>query len=253
MRRWGAPTSRCSPGAAPQLAAAVETGRLQQSLSAARERVIRAREEERRRLRRDLHDVLGPALAGVGLGLDAARSRALRDPEGADALIAEVQEEVRACVGSIRKIIEGLRPPILDERGLVAALQQQADLIAQRAPSVAVRVHGNAPEGLPAAVEVVAYLIGGEAVTNALRHATPARIDVTVAATDAELVLEVTDDGIGIPAAPTAGVGLASMAERADEIGGVLTVSALDGGGTRVTARLPLREAAGAAPGQAPR
>jgi signal transduction histidine kinase len=234
-------------GVAPQLAAAVETGRLQRSLARARERVVRAREEERRRLRRDLHDVLGPALAGVGLGLDAARSRARRDPEGADALIAEVQEEVRACVGSIRKIIEGLRPPALDERGLVAALHQQAELIAGRAPSVDVRVEGNAPAGLPAAVEVVAYLIGGEAMTNALRHATPGRIVVTVAATADELVLEVTDDGSGIPAEPAPGVGLASMAERADEIGGVLTVGPADGGGTRVTARLPLREAAGVA------
>jgi signal transduction histidine kinase len=232
-------------GAAPQLAAAVETGRLQRSLARARERLVRAREEERRRLRRDLHDVLGPALAGVGLGLDAARSRALRDPEGADALIAEVQEEVRACVGSIRKIIEGLRPPVLDERGLVAALQQQADVIAQRAPSVSVRVEGDPPEGLPAAVEVVAYLIGGEAMTNALRHATPRQIVVTVAATSDELVLEVTDDGRGIPDEPTAGVGLASMAERADEIGGLLTVSSPDVGGTRVTARLPLRETTG--------
>jgi signal transduction histidine kinase len=232
-------------GAAPQLAAAIETGRLQRSLARARERLVRAREEERRRLRRDLHDVLGPALAGVGLGLDAARSRALRDPEGADALIAEVQEEVRACVGSIRKIIEGLRPPVLDERGLVAALQQQADVIAQRAPSVSVRVEGDPPEGLPAAVEVVAYLIGGEAMTNALRHATPRQIVVTVAATSDELVLEVTDDGRGIPDEPTAGVGLASMAERADEIGGLLTVSSPDVGGTRVTARLPLRETTG--------
>ena len=233
-------------GAAPQLAAAIETGRLQRSLARARERLVRAREEERRRLRRDLHDVLGPALAGVGLGLDAARSRALRDPAAADALIAEVQEEVRACVGSIRKIIEGLRPPVLDDRGLVAALQQQADVIAQRSTSVSVRVAGDPPEGLPAAVEVVAYLIGSEAMTNALRHATPRRIDVTVATTPAELVLEVTDDGSGIPAEPTAGVGLASMSERADEIGGTLTVSAPEGGGTRVTAHLPLRETAGA-------
>ena len=85
--------------AAPQLAAAAETARLSRGLAAARERVVRAREEERRRLRRDLHDVLGPALAGVALGLDAVRLRARRDPEGADCLVAQVQEEVRGCVG----------------------------------------------------------------------------------------------------------------------------------------------------------
>lgn len=231
-------------GVAPQLAAAVETGRLQRSLARARDRLVRAREEERRRLRRDLHDVLGPALAGVALGLDAARSRAARDPAGADALIAQVQEEVRGCVRSIRKIIEGLRPAALDERGLVAALHQQADLIAARASSVAVHVEGEAPEGLPAAVEVVAYLIGSEAITNALRHADAHRIEVHVTATADELVLEVADDGSGMSAEPTEGVGLASMAERADEIGGVLTVATPPSGGTRVTARLPLRETA---------
>ncbi|HEV7211971.1 MAG TPA: sensor histidine kinase [Blastococcus sp.] len=228
-------------GVAPQLAAAAETGRLQRSLAAARERVVRAREEERRRLRRDLHDVLGPALAGVGLGLDAARSRARRDPDGADELIAQVQEEVRGCVGEIRKIIEGLRPPVLDERGLLGALQQQADLIGERSRDVRVRVHGDVPAGLPAAVEVGAYLIGQEAVANAVRHASAHAIDVTLTAGDADLVLEVGDDGTGLPAERRDGVGLSSMAERAGEIGGELLVAPGPAGGTVVTARLPLR------------
>ena len=224
-------------GVAPQLAAAAETVRLQHSLARARERVVRAREEERRRLRRDLHDVLGPALAGVGLGLDAVRSRAPRDPAGADELIVQVQDEVRACVGEIRKIIEGLRPPVLDERGLVGALHEHAERIASRA-DLRVTVDGADLPALPAAVEVVAYLIGQEALTNAVRHAGARHIAVTVRADDVELLLEVTDDGIGLPEQRRSGVGLHSMAERAAEIGGDVVVTS--GEGTRVRARLPL-------------
>jgi signal transduction histidine kinase len=224
---------------APQLAAAAETVRLQQSLARARERVVRAREEERRRLRRDLHDVLGPALAGVGLGLDAVRIRAQRDPAGADALIAQVQDEVRACVGEIRKIIEGLRPPVLDERGLLGALQQHAGLIADRA-DLRVTVEGADLPPLPAAVEVVAYLIGQEALTNAVRHAAARQISVAVSAGGSDLVLEVRDDGSGLPEQRRRGVGLLSMAERAEEIGGDLVVAGEAPRGTRVRVRLPL-------------
>jgi signal transduction histidine kinase len=249
--RRGEPLSRPDlevlAGVAPQLAAAAETVRLQASLARARERVVRAREEERRRLRRDLHDVLGPALAGVGLGLDAARSRAERDPAGADALIAQVQDEVRACVGEIRKIIEGLRPPVLDDRGLLGALQQHADLLTARAPGLRVEVTGAVPPGLPAAVEVVAYLIGQEAVTNAVRHAAAGRITVTLTPDDGDLLLEVRDDGRGLPEDPGGGVGLGSMRERAEEIGGSFAAGSAPDGGTRVAARLPLRTAVGVA------
>jgi signal transduction histidine kinase len=230
--------------AAPQLAAAAETARLQRGLAAARERIVRAREEERRRLRRDLHDVLGPALAGVGLGLDAARTRARRDLAGADELMAEVQQEVRGCVTEIRRIIDGLRPPALDERGLLGALQEQAELVSERTPGLAVSVRADGVAGLPAAVEVVAYLIGREALANAVRHAGARRIAVTLTAGERDLVLQVCDDGRGFTAPRPGGVGLESMTERAAEIGGRLTVEAPPDGGTRVVAALPLRAAA---------
>jgi signal transduction histidine kinase len=146
-------------GVAPQLAAAAETLRLHESLSAARERIVRAREEERRRLRSDLHDVLGPALAGVGLGIEAARARARRDPTGADELLADVQGEVRDAVTQMRRIVDGLRPPALDEMGLAAAISHQAGVVAQRCPQIRVAVDVPQLPALPAAVEVVAYLI----------------------------------------------------------------------------------------------
>jgi signal transduction histidine kinase len=176
---------------------------------------------------------------GWGLRLDAVSIRAPRNPAGADALIAQVQDEVRSCVGEIRKIIEGLRPPVLDERGLLGALQQHADLIADRAP-LRITVEGADLPPLPAAVEVVAYLIGQEALTNAVRHAAARHIAVTVAAHDSDLVLDVRDDGTGLPEQRRRGVGLLSMAERAGEIGGELVVTGEAPGGTRVRARLPL-------------
>ena len=227
-------------GAAPQLAAAAETVQLSRSLAAARERLVRAREEERRRLRSDLHDVLGPALAGVALGLDAVRARARRDPAAVDALVAQVQEEVRGCVTEIRSIIEGLRPPVLDELGLAGALRGHADLLAARVPGLRVTVTADELPPLPAAVEVSAYLIGQEAVTNAVRHAAPGRIDVRVTADGTDVHVEVSDDGTGLPAQRRAGVGLRSMADRAEELGGELAVGPVDAGGTRVLARLPL-------------
>ena len=227
-------------GAAPQLAAAAETVQLSRSLAAARERLVRAREEERRRLRRDLHDVLGPALAGVALGLDAVRARARRDPGAVDPLVAQVQDEVRDCVTEIRSIIEGLRPPVLDELGLAGALREHADLLAGRVPALRVTVTADELPPLPAAVEVSAYLIGQEAVTNAVRHAAPGRIDVRVTADGSDVHVEVCDDGTGLPEQRRAGVGLRSMADRAEELGGELAVGPADAGGTRVVARLPL-------------
>lgn len=227
--------------AAPQLAAAAEAMRLHESLALARDRLVRAREEERRRLRHDLHDALGPTLAGIGLGLDAARSRARRDPPGADGLLCELQDEVRGCVGEVRRIIDGLRPPALDERGLIGALEHRARAILDRSADLAVSVHGSAPSDLPAAVEVNAYLIAQEAVTNAVRHAGATRVDVAVHAERTALVIEVSDDGRGLSGSDTGqGIGMTSMAARAQEIGGVLDVSSMTEVGTRITARLPL-------------
>jgi len=229
---------------ATQLAAAAQLLRLNESLVAAREQLVRAREEERRRLHRDLHDVLGPALAGVGLGLDAARSRARRDPAGADQLIQKIQGEVRDCVGEVRRIIDGLRPPALDERGLVGALEHQAQLLARRQPDAGIEVAADQLPALPAAVEVVAYLIVQEALTNAIRHARASQITVDLRVRGGELLLEIVDNGVGLPPAdkrPGDGVGLPSIMARAEEIGGRAGAESDVGGGTRISARLPLR------------
>lgn len=223
-----------------QAAPAVAAVRMAAELQASRQRLVTAREEERRRLRRDLHDGLGPTLAGIGLGLEVASASS--DPRAVHDLLVELKEEASAAVLDVRRLVEDLRPPALDELGLVGALQQHADRLSVRNGTEVV-VH--APDSLtrlPAAVEVAAYRIALEAMTNALRHAQPAHCALTLNL-DRELHVEVTDDGTGLPASPRAGVGLAAMRERAAELGGTCVIAAAAGGGTTVVARLPVQRA----------
>ena len=222
-----------------QVGVAAHTALLTEDLQASRERLITTREEERRRLRRDLHDGLGPSLAGIGMRAGAAEDLMMRDPEAAARLLAEVQRETSAAVAEVRRLVDGLRPPAIDEVGLIGALRLAADrLEAPGAPSVSVVAAADLP-ALPAAVEVAAYRIGTEALTNAIRHAAAATCSVRlIPGTDLTVVVE--DDGRGLPDAPRAGVGLASMHERAAEVGGDCRIEPRPGGGTRVVARLPL-------------
>ncbi len=221
--------------------AAVAAVRMSTELRRSRQRIVAAREEERRRLRRDLHDGLGPTLAGIGLGLEVAR--AASDPIAVDRLLIELKQEAAAAVLDVRRLVEDLRPPALDELGLVGALREHADRITHR-NGCAVTVKAAAIEGLPAAVEVAAYRIAMEAVTNAVRHAHPSACLLALALDDV-LTVEVTDNGSGMPASQVdglgLGVGLAAMRERATELGGTLRVGAGREGGTTVIARLPLQ------------
>jgi signal transduction histidine kinase len=231
-------------------------------LSASRERIVAAREEERRRLRHDLHDGVGPQLAGLALQLDSLARRLGDDTDNA-ARVQMLRERLRDTVVEVRRVVDNLRPPALDDVGLLEAVRQQvaayavpatANVPAQvGAPGAdgsaggvaiaagpAVDVVGDATlPPLPAAVEVAAYRIVTESVANAIRHGAPSRCVVSIEATNGDLVLTIADDGRGIAADAVPGVGLASMRERAAEVGGGLDVSS-DTGGTTVTARLPL-------------
>jgi signal transduction histidine kinase len=205
----------------------------------ARERLVAAREEERLRLRRDLHDGLGPALAGVALKVEAAENLLRSDSEAAARLLEGARSEIQRAVADVRRLVYALRPPALDELGLVGALREQAEKLGVDDDP---RVEVEAPDdlnGLPAAVEVAAYRISLEAMMNAVRHA-DARNCVVRIAVNGDLELEVLDDGRGLPDDHRAGVGIASMRERAEELGGTCAVEAIDGQGTRVRARLPL-------------
>jgi signal transduction histidine kinase len=214
------------------LAPAVQAARLHSDLLRSRERLVVAREEERRRLRRDLHDGLGPALAGLTLKLDTARNRLGDDP-----LLREMRGDVQAAVADVRRLVEGLRPVSLDELGLVESLRRLVNAIPADGPTVRLRVDGGTSPA--AAVEVAAYRIAQEALTNVLRHSKARTCEVSVRAENGHLVVEVEDDGRGTVRAPGGGVGLETMRERAEELGGSLELDTRDGGGTVVRAVLP--------------
>jgi signal transduction histidine kinase len=225
--------------------AAVHSVRLTLDIVRARERTVAAREEERRRIRRDLHDGLGPSLAAIGMRVELAAELAASDPHAAQDTLTQLNTEVRGAISEIRRLVEGLRPPSLDERGLVGAIQAQADRLGPQ-PSFSVMAKDSLPE-LPAAVEVAAYRIAVEAMTNAARHAHAHDCRVVIRLTDdgrRELRLEVSDDGDGLPADARPGIGLTSMHERAVEVGGSLEIARGSAGGTTVTARLPIGAAA---------
>jgi len=221
---------------ARQAAVAAHAVRLAEDLQRARERLVLAREEERRRLRRDLHDGIGSALAGIALQAGNAR-RALTLPEGteeANAWLARLEEHAASAVIDVRRVVNDLRPPALDELGLGGALRAWAE-----GAAIPVDVTAQPLPALSAGVEVAAYRIVVEAVTNVLRHANATHCSVRIES-GVELTLEVSDDGRGLPAAHLAGVGLSSMRERALELGGSCTVVSEDGAGVTVFARLPL-------------
>jgi len=227
-------------------ASVARTVRLTADLRASRERLVLAREEERRRIRRDLHDGLGPSLAAQTFQLDEILDRVGSDPEGAAEVAAALKAHNRELVADVRRLVHALRPPTLDELGLAGALRAHA---AQLDGSGRIRVRVTAtPDPLPpvpAAVEVAGYHIAREAITNAVRHAHATHCTVTLAVDRDELVLAVVDDGRGLatgePSGGEPGLGLRSMRERAEELGGSFELR--DGSGVEVVAVLPLRGA----------
>ena len=234
---------------ARQAANAVHALRLMRDLQRSRHQLVTLREEERRRLRRDLHDGLGPTLAALALKLEAASNVVRQAPDQAEALLGDATIQVHGSVAEVRRLVQGLRPPALDDLGLVEALRAYARQLDHGELRVEVEAADALPT-LPAAVEVAAYRIAQEALTNVVRHASArrCRVELRVLRVAEALELEVRDDGRGLEAKPAVqaghGLGLRSMAERAAELGGTLTVDALADGGTRVRARLPLAECA---------
>jgi two-component system NarL family sensor kinase len=221
---------------ARQAAVTVRAARLAAELQASRSRIVTAREEERKRLRRDLHDGLGPSLAGILLKLQAAQSR--RDAAERNAILDEIREETRAAITEVRRVVDDLRPPAIDEVGLLGAIRQRAESLTSEA--LVYEVVG--PDGLPplpAAVEVAAFRIASEAMTNVARHSGASRCRIEVEL-DVILGLTVTDNGRGSAGPTGRGVGWTSMTERAAELGGSCTISSRADGGVVVRAVLPL-------------
>lgn len=228
---------------ARQAGVAAHAVRLTADLQRARERLVSAREEERRRLRRDLHDGLGPQLSSQMLTIDAVRALMRQDPDDAEKLLLDLKAQSQDAITDIRRLVYALRPPALDDLGLLGAIRETAAQYGQNGLRVAVEAPETLPP-LPAAVEVAAYRIAQEALTNVVRHA-EARTCAVLLDIDGEagaLCLEIQDDGRGIGENRGTGIGLASMRERVAELGGSLTVESLPERGTIVRARLPLSE-----------
>jgi len=218
---------------------AVHAARLADDLAVSQQHVLAAAEEERTRLRRDLHDGLGPSLSGIALGLEATQL-ARDDTALRDELLNRLRDEVRGAVIEVRRLVDGLRPAALDGAGLIGAIRAHVTTLSA-ANGIDVLVTG--PDQLPPLappVEVAAYRIALEALTNVVRHAGAHACTVALRVGD-RLELEVRDDGRGIPSqVPSGGVGLESMQARAVAVGGTLLVGPAAGGGTSVRALLPL-------------
>lgn len=221
---------------APQVAVVAHAAALNAQLEDARRYLVDAAQAERSRLRRDLHDGLAPSLSGVALGLKSVR-RAVRDnPDRAEQILDRAQAEVRGAVEEVRRILDNLGPSRLDELGLLGALRAHAQ---DSGDGLAVQVDaGGSLAPLDPDLEVAAYRIAVEALTNVRRHARATRCMVRMFADDRHVVVDVKDDGSGLPRDPRVGVGLASMRHRAESLGGTLEVSSRSDG-TTVTARLP--------------
>jgi signal transduction histidine kinase len=234
---WAAADRRLLDALAQQAGVALHAARLARDLQQSRERLVLTREEERRRLRRDLHDDLAPSLAALALGVSTAADLVTADPTAATSLLRQLEVATRATVGEVRRLVYDLRPPALDELGLLEAIRDRARQWSGHGLAITVEGPDDLPP-LPAAVEVAAYRIIQEAVMNVVRHAAAQHCAIRLA-TATGLEIEVEDDGAGLPPQHAAGVGLRSMRERAEELGGVLTIQSEPGQGTTVRAQLP--------------
>ena len=239
-RRIGDADARAIDMLAAPIAAALHATSLTAELQASRLRILSTQEEERHRLRRELHDGLGPTLTGIALGADAAANLIKTDPVQANELLTTLRRDTRVALADVRRLVDDLRPRALEEHGLVGALQQRTEQLAWRADGEAVDVKLEVPgkmPPLPPAVEVATYRIATEALTNVVRHSKATKAVVRVSLGE-RLEVSVTDDG-----PPNGrwspGVGLTAMRERVAELGGEFEAGPSPAGG-QVVASFPL-------------
>ena len=228
---------------ADQVAPVVAALRLDEELLRSREQVVTAREEERSRLSRELHDNVGPTLAGTRMQIESVRGLLPADFTGT-ALMDRAIQGIDEALRTLRRVVHGLRPPELDALGLCGALRELAVFLS--GPSLRVETAlASELSPLSKSVEVAAYRIVAEALTNVVRHAQATRAEITVHLDDDNLVVQVSDDGVGVPPdAGKHGMGLRFMAQRAKEIAGEFSYRS-DEGGTAVRAVLPAITPAG--------
>jgi len=219
---------------------AANTVLLTENLQRSRERIVTTREEERRRLSRDLHDGLGPQLVSLGFKVEAAQNLLAEEPQAVEDLLSQLKAQIKSSLGDVRRIAYDLRPPALDQLGLLPAIQEHITSLELPGDlEITLESPDSTPE-LPAAIEVAAYRIVLEAVTNITQHAQASQASVRLKFNH-WLEIEVADDGRGLPEINSPGVGISSMRERTAELGGTLTITGQPDGDTQVTAKLPLQ------------
>ena len=220
----------------------VRTVKLSDELRKSREQIVTAREEERRRLRRDLHDGLGPQLASQTLTLEAVTQLISPENKKAISLLETVKQQAEAATADIRRIVYDLRPPALDTLGLAGALYQ----VSQRLQGGPQQIDLDFPENMPAlsaALETAIYRIVQEGLTNVIRHAAATAARVSLQIDNGQLRLEIADDGIGLEGSPRPGVRLQAMHERVTELNGTLSIEQPPSGGTLIRATFPIQAA----------
>lgn len=224
---------------APQVAIAIKNVRLTDDLKRARQKLVNTREEERKRLRRDLHDSLGPELAGLAMQMDAAKNLIYQKPDMVSNLLTQMNQKLRSTIDDIREIVYALRPPVLDEFGLIYAIIEQIEKLKRAGNQI--EINFEAPESvpeLPAAVEAAIYRIVQEAVTNVVKHSKAKNCWIKLWI-NRDIFIEIVDDGVGIKS-ERKGIGLHSMKERAEELGGRCSIKDHSDRGTIVSTRIPL-------------
>jgi len=200
----------------------------------ARQRILTAADEERRRIERDLHDGAQQRLVAVTLTLRLAQSRIATDPAGAAELVAQAQEEAQLAIAELRELARGIHPALLSDRGLRAALEA----LATRAP-VPVQISGVPSDRLCQSVEACAYFVTAEALTNVAKYANATEAFVELSLANGCLRLQVRDDGVGGANAST-GSGLRGLRDRVEALDGHLELDSPPGGGTTLTAEIPV-------------
>ena len=224
---------------AHQAGAAAHAAKLTADLRISRQRLVTAREEERRRIRRDLHDGLGPQLASQTLTLTAARRLLREEPQAADELLSEAIKHAQAATDDVRRVVYELRPPALDDLGLIGAIQAHVHKLESGGLHIDLDIPDQLPT-LPAAVEVACYLIIQEALANVIRHSGSDYCKVSLSI-NGELHIEISDTGQGISPDHQPGVGLNSMRQRVSELDGKILIKSTPKGGTNIIVDLPLR------------
>ncbi len=222
------------PGESPEQRRARALRERVEDLRGARERIIAAADEERRRIQRDLHDGAQQRLVSLALILSMAESRLESEPARAAELIAQAREEAQQAIGELRELAGGIHPAVLSDHGLCAALEA----LASRAP-VPVRVVGELGEKVRPAVEAAAYFVTSEALANVAKYAEANEAFVELALENGNLRLCVRDDGVG-GADPANGSGLRGLRDRVDALDGRLELHSPPGEGTRLTVEIPV-------------